>query len=56
MDFGEDGRPKSNDDIEIPKGFTITSLTAGPGLGSGGGSILFGPFKIPGSVVKATVR
>ena len=23
VDFGEDGRPKSNDDIEIPKGFTI---------------------------------
>ena len=23
VDFGEDGRPKSNDDIDIPKGFTI---------------------------------
>lgn len=23
VDFGEDGNPKSNDDIEIPKGFTI---------------------------------
>lgn len=23
VDFGEDGSPKSNDDIEIPKGFTI---------------------------------
>ena len=23
VDFGEDGSPKSNDDVEIPKGFTI---------------------------------